>query len=356
MNQRSLFTLLQVQDPKILLFNVKLNLNCHLRRSCLKQQMKYTQKQEAQFQSYPFYIKLKAQLGNDLELQLNDSRSLIDLGFTNNCTLQMREKQTQQKVFNTRIYKVHVELKVKKIELFIEQFQTTPISCVFHDILVQLFQNPQLKIARPLAFFIDGTEIQPYDLRQIQEFQTGKGIIVKSIDPNEVPNQNSIEKFQFAMYQSKEIKHYLKKQIKIQLDDDMEMYDYNDIPLDELVQKHVKIKLRQYFKQSYFINDEIIIFELENIYALNDFKLDIQQFDESQQINYYFIGDFYKKYQIHSIIDKNNYYFEKYLPIDTSNTGLQKYINHQIFGLNQHNYQKEFIFKEDQFVLKYSKI
>ncbi|CAK70194.1 unnamed protein product (macronuclear) [Paramecium tetraurelia] len=299
-------------------------------------------------------FKLKGLLLNDVYISQNDSRTLKTLGFTNYCTLFLTFIQN---TINKRIYKVQVELKVKKIELFIEQIITTPISCVFHDILVELFQNHQLKIARPLAIFINGTEIQPYDLRQIIDFQTGKGITItiKSIDPNQKPNKSSIEKFQFALYKSKKIQRFSKKQIKIQLNDDMEVYDYNDLPLVELIQKHVTIKQTQYFRQIYFIND-VILFELENIHAINDFKLEVLQLDESQEQKYYFFGDFQKKYKIRSIIDQIWYYFEEYIPINTSKIELQNFIKHNLFGPNYDNYKQELIILDDELIINYSRI
>ncbi|CAK87760.1 unnamed protein product (macronuclear) [Paramecium tetraurelia] len=131
-----------------------------------------------------------------------DNRTLQMLGFTNNCTFHMTLKLLGQRINdknNKRLYKVLAELKNKTIQLFVEQLKTTPVSSVFHDILVELFQNYQLDISLPFVFFINGTEVQPFDIRLIQDFQTKQGIIIKLVLPKKQPNQDSIEKLKFAL-------------------------------------------------------------------------------------------------------------------------------------------------------------
>ncbi|CAD8044406.1 unnamed protein product [Paramecium primaurelia] len=297
---------------------------------------------------------LEWQLCNGSNLQPDDGRTLQSLGFTNNCTLYVRLKLRggPKKIY----YQVLVDLQFKKIELFIEQYQFNPVSCLFHDILIELFKNQQLKIDRPFAFFINETEINPFDIRQIQDFETSNGIILKLIVPNKEVNKDSMEKYKFAFNSNKLIKPCLRNIIKIEHNNSVKMFPQNykliyqiiqDMSIDQIIKKNQS-------KNYYINNEQFQESQLKNVYAINNIKVNIQNTNQTKGIVVFnLIGDFYKKLEIEGYINSNYYFIEEFMSMNTSMTEFLEYVKFKIFGPKQIDY-KQTIIKQNDFKARVS--
>ncbi|CAD8044392.1 unnamed protein product [Paramecium primaurelia] len=322
---------LQVSIPPEIPFNIFVQ--------GIKEQI-FAQRMQAQYEEI-----IKWQLGNGSYLQQNESRTLQQLGFKNNSTLYMILRLKEK-----NIYQVLVDLQFKKIELFIEQYQRNPVSCLFHDILIELFKNQQLKIDRPFAFFINETEINPFDIRQIQDFETSKGIILKLIVPNKEVNKDSMEKYKFAFNSNKLIKPCLRNIIKIEHNNFVKMFPQNykliyqiiqDMSIDQIINKNQP-------KIYYINNEQFQESQLKNVYAINNIKVNIQNTNQTEGIVVFnLIGDFYKKLEIEGYINSNYYFIEEFMSMNTSMTEFLEYVKFKIFGPKQIDYKQTIIEQKD---------
>ncbi|CAD8137306.1 unnamed protein product [Paramecium pentaurelia] len=296
-----------------------------------------------------FEEEIEWQLGNGSYLQENDERTIQSLGFKNNCTLYGRLKRKNMGFYKKKLYKVLVVLD-NIIELFIEQYQLNPVSCLFHDILIELFKNQQLKFDRPFAFFINETEINPFDIRQIRDFETSKGIILKLIVPNKEVNKDSMEKYQFALNFNNLIKPSSRKIIKIEQNNDIEMFAYNDYSLFDIIQVICKdLKIYPYKSINYYINNEQFQeSQLKNAYAINNIKVNNQNTNETGGIVVFkVIGDIYKKLKIRGYINDYEYNIEEFMSTNTSMTEFLKYVKFKIFGPKQIDFKQTIIGQDD---------
>ncbi|CAD8154077.1 unnamed protein product [Paramecium octaurelia] len=299
---------------------------------------------------------LEFYLDNGLNILPNDIRSLENLGFTNNCTFYFKNKfKNQKKIDNSRIYKVLVDLENKMIQLFVQQLQTTPVSFIFQDILVELIQIYKLDITFSFFFFINDIQVQPFDIRLMSDFQKNGGITIKLVIRKQQPNQDSIEKYQFAVNQCKQIKICQKKIIMIENDQmKMQFLTSTHISLQEIFEKIIwDLQIQDNIIQ-YQINNKKS-FQLLNIQAINNFKFEI--YKGNFWYVFKLIGDFNKKMQISGLIDGNNYVIEETMPINTSIMEFLKDVKFKLFGPKQNNYSEELIEqKDDHIELNYSMI
>ncbi|CAD8047635.1 unnamed protein product [Paramecium sonneborni] len=296
---------------------------------------------------------IQYQLEQGISINQKETKSLNSLGFKKNCTLNIKLSNREGEILilqQKRIFEVLVDLQFKKIELNISQYKNTPVSCVFHDILLELFSEQQSSVNQTFAFFINDKEIEPFDCRLLEDFQMIKSINLKMIPPNKQPNQQSNEKSQFAIkHKSLQQKFNLEQTIKIEfIDSDVEILTLINNSLEDIIQQIISELLISKKYKNYSIQYQINGEEFQDVYSLyskTDIKIKIQfpkeQNVQNPQLKFQLTGEFYQKIFISGLINSNKFLIEEAIQLKGSNDELLEYVKFKIFGPKQSAYSQE---------------
>ncbi|CAD8047634.1 unnamed protein product [Paramecium sonneborni] len=295
-------------------------------------------------------------------IKLNETSSLENLGFSKNCTLyiNLNNREYQKQILQQKmILNVLVDLQFQKIELNVSQYKSTPISCVFHDILMELFSKLQFKVTQPFAFFINEKEIDPYDCRLLEDFEQIQSINLEMIPSNKQSNQLLNEKYQFALKnKSKWYKFKLENIIKIQcIENNVTVRAFINTSLEDITKQIISelqiSKIYQDYSLKYYINGEEFQ-EITSIYSKTDIKA-IIKYQKQQNVNnsqfiFQYIGDFYQKMIIWGQINSNNFLIEESIELNDLHKELLDYVKFKMFGIKQEQYSQKILEQENGFI------
>ncbi|CAD8047633.1 unnamed protein product [Paramecium sonneborni] len=251
-----------------------------------------------------FINNIECELKQGVIIKQNETKSLKDLGFKHNCTLNIKliNRKDQKQILQQKIIlNVLVDLQFQKIELNVSQYKSTPISCVFHDILMELFSKLQFKVTQPFAFFINDQEIDPYDCGLLEDFEQIQSINLKMIPSNKQSNQLLNEKYEFALKnKSKWYKFKLENIIKIEcIENYVTFRAFINTSLEDITKQiisshfqliHYGVYLPQ---QKYYING-VQLQDINSIYSKADIIVQVekQYRHQASQLTLIFLSNF----------------------------------------------------------------